>query len=113
MSNMKVCPLCKKDNTEDSSICVFCGFDLNPTFVADSDGIPDWLSTFREETGDNEINTKETSPNQVFDESSSETNLIGYPVLGKEKLVMKKLNQLSKKLNLIFEISRFQKVLMN
>ncbi len=73
MSNMKVCPLCKKDNTEDSSICVFCGFDLNPTFVADSDGIPDWLSTFREETGDNEINTKETSPNQVFDESSSET----------------------------------------
>ncbi len=72
MSNMKVCPLCKKDNTEDSSICVYCGFDLNPTFLADSDGIPDWLSTFREETSDNEIISKETISNQVVDESLNE-----------------------------------------
>jgi len=52
MSNMKVCPLCKKENTEDSSICVYCGFDLNPTFSTESDKVPDWLSTFREETND-------------------------------------------------------------
>lgn len=73
MSNMKVCPLCKKDNTEDSSICVYCGFDLNPTFLADSDGIPDWLSTFRDETGENETNLKETSTNQVVNAALNET----------------------------------------
>ena len=79
MTNMKVCPLCKKDNTEDLSICVYCGFDLNPTFLADSDGIPDWLSTFRDETGENETNLKETSANQVFNAALTKLNLIGYP----------------------------------
>ena len=73
MSNMKVCPLCKKDNTEDSSICANCGFDLNPTFQADSDGMPDWLSTFREETGEKEINLKDSSSNQVVNDSLIET----------------------------------------
>jgi len=50
MPNIAICPLCKKENTEDLSICSNCGFDLNPTFSSGNEKIPDWLSSFREES---------------------------------------------------------------
>jgi hypothetical protein len=57
MSNMKICPLCKKENSDNSTICSNCGFDLNPTFASE-EGIPDWLSAFRE----NSENDSQSSP---------------------------------------------------
>ncbi len=47
MKNIKICPLCKKENLEDAAICINCGFDLNPSFSADQPDQPDWLESFR------------------------------------------------------------------
>ncbi len=50
MTNMKICPLCKKENSDDAAICINCGFDLNPTFTADHQEHSDWLSSFRSDS---------------------------------------------------------------
>jgi len=50
MPNISICPLCKQENTENLSICKNCGFDLNPTFSSENEKIPDWLSSFREDS---------------------------------------------------------------
>lgn len=52
MTNTKICPLCKKENSDDAAICINCGFDLNPTFTADQHKHADWLSTFRSDSED-------------------------------------------------------------
>ncbi|PKN86243.1 MAG: hypothetical protein CVU46_08350 [Chloroflexi bacterium HGW-Chloroflexi-8] len=62
MPNITICPLCKKENTENLSICSNCGFDLNPTFSPENEKIPDWLSSFREESENEQTIPAQNAP---------------------------------------------------